>query len=159
MKRYFKFHLPRPSLKQWLVPGIGGAGAIALVAGLSILADMPLLMAPFGASCVLLFSAPASPLSQPVNVVAGHVVSAAIGLLLAAFLPNDWWAVAIAVGAAITAMAALRVTHPPAGANPLVIFAANPGFSFLVFPVLIGALLLVVFASRFHKAARINYPL
>jgi len=88
-------------------------------------------MAPFGATCVLLFSTPSSPLSQLANVIGGHFVSTAIGLLLQNFLPAEWWSLGLAVGLAIAAMAALRVTHPPARADPLVVFFDNPGWSYI----------------------------
>jgi len=108
--------------------GLGGLLAIATVAWLSYVTGNLLLMAPFGATCVLLFSVPGSPLSQPANVIGGHLVSTAIGLLLHVLLPVEWWSLGLAVGLAIAAMAALRVTHPPAGADPLVVFFDNPGW-------------------------------
>jgi CBS-domain-containing membrane protein len=116
-------------------------------------------MAPFGASCVLLFSVANSPLSQPINVVGGHVLSTTLALALRVVLPNEWWAVALAVGLAVALMAALRVTHPPAGADPLVIFAADPGFGYLISPVLLGSLSLVLIAKLFHHATGTDYPL
>lgn len=131
--------------------GIGGLLAIGIVAAVSELSGSAWLMAPFGATCVLLFSVPGSPLSQPVNVVGGHVVSTAIGLAILALLPPTWWSMALAVGLAITAMAALRVTHPPAGADPLVVLAAAPGIEFLLFPAIAGSVLLVAIAIVFHK--------
>jgi len=131
--------------------GIGGALAIAALVLLGYVTDNALLMAPFGASCVLLFSMPKSPLSQPINVIGGHLVSIAIGLALHSFLPFEWWSVALAVGLAITAMAILRVTHPPAGADPLVVFFSNPGWEYLIFPVAIGSVILVIVAWSFHK--------
>jgi CBS-domain-containing membrane protein len=81
-------------------------------------------MAPFGASCVMLFSAPGSPLSQPASVIVGHIVSTGIGLALRVLLLMEWWSMGLAI--AIAAMAALRVTHPPAGADPLVLVLDNP---------------------------------
>ncbi len=141
-----------------ILAGIGAAIAIGILGMLTSLTTVVLIMAPFGASCVLLFSAPAVPLSQPVNVVGGHIVSAAVGLILLWILPNAWWAVALAVGAAITAMALLRVTHPPAGANPLVIFALTPGPLFLITPVAIGAILLVIIATAYHRTTGTPYP-
>lgn len=89
--------------------GLGGLLAIAAVAWLSVVTGNPLLMAPFGATCVLLFSVPNSPLSQPANVFGGHIVSTVIGLLLHMFLPVEWWSLGLAVGLSIAAMAALRV--------------------------------------------------
>ena len=96
-------------------------------------------MAPFGATCVLLFSVPNSPLSQPANVIGGHLVSTAIGLLLHAMLPVEWWSLGLAVGLAIAAMAVLRVTHPPAGADPLVVFFDSPGWAYPGLPVAFGS--------------------
>lgn len=115
-------------------------------------------MAPFGASCVLLFSVPDSPLSQPMNVIGGHMVASVIGLALAMVLPDAWWAGALGVGLAIGVMAALRVTHPPAGADPLVILALQPGWSFLILPVGLGAVALVAVAFAYHRFTGHVYP-
>lgn len=158
MRAFFHRHQPPQSLRHALLAGLGGLIAIGLVGALSVYAGTPLLMAPFGASCVLLFSVHASPLSQPMNLVAGHVVSTAVGLALRAVLPNEWWAVALAVGLAIALMSALRITHPPAGADPIVVFAADPGWHYLLFPVLSGALCLVIIGSLYHRANRMPYP-
>ncbi|NOR42632.1 MAG: HPP family protein [Gammaproteobacteria bacterium] len=140
--------------------GIGGAIAIATLVLLGYISDSPLLMAPFGATCVLLFSLPKSPLSQPINVIAGHVVSIIIGLTLNYFLPLDWWSLGLAVGLAIAAMAALRVTHPPAGADPIVVFFSGPGWEYAIVPVALGSIALVFTAWVFHKIPpKTDYPL
>ena len=142
-----------------LKAGIGGLLAIGAVAWLSHVTGNLLLMAPFGATCVLLFSVPNSPLSQPANVIGGHLVSTAIGLSLHMFLPVEWWSLGLAVGLAIAAMALLRVTHPPAGADPLVVFIDNPGWEYLGFPVAFGSLVLVGIAWLFHRLPmRVVYP-
>lgn len=159
MNRFIHRHQPKMTAMKALIAGIGAAIAIGVTGGLTDLTTVALLMAPFGASCVLLFSVPAVPLSQPANVIGGHVLAAAIGLAFRAFLPNVWWAAAIAVGTAIGLMAALRVTHPPAGANPLVVFALDPELEFLLTPVLSGAVLLVAIATLYHKATGVVYPL
>lgn len=160
MKAFIFRHQPAPSSpKQWIMSGVGAAIAVGLLGAITAFSGTPMLMASFGASCVLLFCVQNSPLSQPINVVGGHVLSTAIGLVLLTFLPNVWWAAAFAVGITIAAMMALRLTHPPAGANPLVVFATDPGFGFLVFPVLIGALLLVAVATIFHRQIGGVYPI
>jgi len=139
--------------------GLGGFIAIATLAFISQWSESLWLMAPFGATCVLIFSVPASPLSQPVNVVAGHLISTMIGLGLHSFLPFTWWSVGLAVGLAVTAMAALRITHPPAGADPLVVFLENPGWDYLGFPVFTGSITLVLIAWAFHRLPPVvNYP-
>lgn len=146
-------------IRAVMLSGIGGMLAIGILGVLTTYLGAPLLMAPFGASCVLLFSLPASPLSQPINVVGGHMVATLVGLLLRWYLPDAWWAAALAVGLAIALMNGLRVTHPPAGADPLVVFAAHPDFSFLLMPVLMGTVSLVVIALLFHRLGGVAYPL
>jgi len=73
-----------------------------------------------------------------------------------------WWSMALGVGLAIAAMAALRITHPPAGADPLVVLMAGTGigFDFLLFPTLTGAVALVAVASVVHRIGpKTPYPL
>lgn len=159
MRHYFTRHQPPHSVRNALLAGLGALCAIAVTGALSVHAGMPLLIAPFGASCVLLFSVPASPLSQPMNVVGGHLLSSATAIALHMVLPGSWWAAALAVGLAITLMALLRITHPPAGADPLLIFAADPNWAFLVMPVGVGAVSLVIIAAVFHRLTGTTYPL
>lgn len=151
MKNLLHRQQVKQSLKLNIKSGIGGVVTITVIAWLSVLTDSLLLMAPFGASCVLLFSVPNSPLSQPINVIGGHLVSTTIGILLFQFLPSEWWSLGLAVGLSITAMAILRVTHPPAGADPLVVFFGAFGWEYLVFPVVTGSILLTLLAWIFHK--------
>lgn len=168
MKAYVNRHQPSVNGAMVFKAGVGGAVAIAIVALLSDASGVMWLMAPFGATCVLLFSVPASPLSQPANVVGGHFISTLIGLVVLATLPLTWWSMALAVGLAIAAMAALRITHPPAGADPLVVMMAGAGagagvgvgFDFLLFPTLTGAVTLVAVAAVVHRIApKTPYPL
>jgi CBS-domain-containing membrane protein len=160
IRRLLSRKQPAESYAKAIKAGVGGAIAIATLVLLGYISGSPLLMAPFGATCVLLFSLPKSPLSQPINVISGHLLSVIIGLTLNAFLPLDWWSVGLAVGLAIAAMAALRVTHPPAGADPIVVFFSNPGWDYIIFPVLLGSIALVITAWVFHKIPpKTNYPL
>jgi CBS-domain-containing membrane protein len=138
----------RPEFKEMLRGLVGGFISIF---GLTLLTDIttyPMLMAPFGATCVILYAASASPLAQPRNVIGGHLVSAFIGLLALYLFGSSAVVMAFAVGASIAAMQFFRVVHPPAGANPLVIIIAGiSGFDFLLFPVLFGSIFLVGVAA------------
>ena len=151
LRRVLDRKQPAETISKSIKAGIGGTMAIAILILLGSLFDNTLLMAPFGATCVLLFSLPASPLAQPINVIGGHLVSITIGLVLHSFLPIDWWSLSIAVGIAISVMAVLRVTHPPAGADPIVVFFSSPGWEYLIFPVFIGSIILVITAWTFHQ--------
>jgi CBS-domain-containing membrane protein len=69
--------------RQWresVVAGTGGFIAILVLASSSAGIGANLLIAPFGASCVLVFAIPQSPLAQPRNVIGGHLISAAARL-------------------------------------------------------------------------------
>ena len=159
-RRLFTRHQPPQAIKMAFLAGTGGFLAIVLLFQLGAWLGNPLLMAPFGASCVLIFSLPQSPLSQPANVIGGHLVSTVIGLFLQMYLPTTGWALGLAVGLAIAAMMALRVTHPPAGADPLVVFIDSPGWSYLGFPVCAGSVLLVFIGTVYHRIGRCHtYPL
>jgi len=146
-------------LKHSLISGAGGAIGIFILSVFSIGMGSPLLMAPFGASCVLLFSVPESPLSQPKNVIGGHFISALVGVVFAALWPASPFVLSFAVGSAIILMVIFKVIHPPAGADPIVILMGAKGFSFLLFPVLSGSILLVFIAYVFHRyTAQNTYP-
>ena len=152
-------------MKEWslfklLLAGIGGFVGIFLLAVFSDASGAELLMAPFGASCVLLFSVPGSPLSQPLNVIGGHAVSSLIGVVLALFAMPSPWVMALGVGLAVSVMALLKVTHPPAGADPIVIMLGAKGAGFLIFPVLTGSVALVLVAMAYHTMlGTAQYPL
>ena len=97
--------------------GIGLAGAISgWAAGAE---HWPLLVAPLGASAVLLFAVPASPLAQPWSIIGGNTISALVGITIAHLVPDKAIAAAMAVAAAIAVMSLLRCLHPPGGAASL----------------------------------------
>jgi CBS-domain-containing membrane protein len=134
--------------------------AIGFIAWLGDVSGTPLLIGPFGATCVLLFAMPDSPLSQPANVVGGHLLATGLSLALAPVLPATPMGMAMAVGAALAAMLVLRITHPPAGADPLLVLTLHPDWSFLVVPVLVGSLVLVLMALIIHRLPPVRaYPL
>ena len=138
---------PRPHHWQVLTGLFGGALGIGAIALLARSQGLPLLMAPFGATCVLLFAAPDTPLAQPRNVIGGHLVSSLVGLLFLKFIGAGPLEMGLAVGGAIALMQLTRTLHAPAGADPLVVLmSGKAGWSFLAAPVLASAVLLVLIA-------------
>ncbi|GFN30157.1 HPP family protein [Paenibacillus xylaniclasticus] len=134
------------SARTALIGFIGGAATISLLALLTDLSSAAWLMAPFGASCVLAFGLWDAPLSQPRNIVGGHLVSTATGLLLFSLFGSSFWVVGLGVGLAIAFMHLTKTTHPPAGADPIVVILAGSSWSFLINPVLIGSIVIVLLA-------------
>jgi CBS-domain-containing membrane protein len=145
---------PRPPNKAVALAFWGGFVAIAVIALLAHSLHVALMLGSFGASCVLVFGFPDVPFSQPRNVVLGHGLSTLIGLLFVHLCGPQWWSVALAVGSAIAVMMLTRTVHPPAGSNPVIVFLMVPGWSFLVFPTLAGAVVLVLVALFYHNLTR-----
>lgn len=150
---------PQPTLKVVALAWLGGFLAIAAVAALTDFLSVALVLGSFGASCVLVFGYPDVPFSQPRNVIAGHVISSLVGLVFLTFFGPHWWAVALAVGTSIALMMLTRTVHPPAGSNPVIVFLTQPAWGFLLFPTLVGALVLVAVALVYNNATRdAKYP-
>ncbi|MCP3748636.1 HPP family protein [Pseudomonas sp. SBB6] len=156
----FKSKAPAaPSLHFSLLSLIGAALAIGATGWLSQVSGALWLMAPFGASCVLAFGMPDSPLAQPRNIIGGHVIATLVGLAALHTLGDSWWSAALAVGLALAAMQQTRTLHAPAGANPLVVIASHAPLSFVVTPVLAGSLVIVAVAWCLNNARQANsYP-
>ena len=124
---------------------------------------IPLIVAPMGASAVLLFAVPASPLAQPWSIIGGNTISAFMGVLAAHFITNPVVAIGVGVSLAIAAMSLTRSLHPPGGAAALTALIGGPavtsaGFLFPLFPVCLNSVILVALGIAFHKVARRNYP-
>ncbi|WP_130803261.1 HPP family protein [Acinetobacter ihumii] len=148
---------PRPHYVEMLRSLIGGTLSIAALLFLGQWSGHLWIMAPFGATCVLLYAVSQSPLAQPRNIILGHLVSALVGLLFLKLFGTHILSIALAVGCAIAVMQLLRCVHPPAGANPLVILLTaqhiDYSWSFLLFPVLTGAVVLVASAWLVNNIA------
>jgi CBS-domain-containing membrane protein len=146
-------------LKSIAFAGLGGFGVIYILAELTAHFQTMLLIAPFGASCVLVFGLPESPLAQPRNVVGGHLISTAVGLASLALLGATPLAFGVGVGLAIAAMLLTRTTHPPAGADPIVVILAGASWQFLLTPVLLGAVVIVAAGMIFHRlVTKVSFP-
>jgi CBS domain-containing membrane protein len=117
------------------------------------------LMAPVGASAVLVFAVPASPLAQPWAVVAGNTVSALAGLACAAWLPHPVLAAAVAPAAGIALMMACRCLHPPGGAVALLMVLTNAHDPQVALaPVALNSALLVLAGMVWNPATGRRYP-
>lgn len=146
--------LSRLAARPWraaLLAGIGGFLAIGVLATVNAAETLPLLIPPFGASCVLVFGVPASPFARPRNVIGGHLVSAAMGVLAVTLLGPGPLGIAAGVALAIAAMMLSDTIHPPAGANPIVVALTGAGWNFLLAPVLLGAVSIVVLGLAYNS--------
>lgn len=135
--------------------GVAATFAIAILAYLDRYIEGAIwLMAPFGATTVLVFGLPKSPLAQPKNVILGHLLTAIVGLLFVQFVGVEPWSMAVATGVGVSLMLLTKTTHPPAGANPILIMLINPGWSFLLTPVLVGAAVIALVGYGYKKTLK-----
>ncbi|MEA1834337.1 HPP family protein [Methylobacterium durans] len=166
--RLFRPILAGATLRERLVACLGALAGITLTGLICGWffgegPHIPLIVAPMGASAVLLFAVPASPLAQPWPVIGGNTISAFMGVLAAHFIPDPVVAIGVGVSLAIAAMSVTRSLHPPGGAAALTALIGGPavtsaGFLFPLFPVCVNSVILVALGIAFHKISRRNYP-
>ncbi|MEE9351286.1 MAG: HPP family protein [Thiotrichaceae bacterium] len=147
------------SHKEKLISGIGAFLGILTVYLISIaLLDKTVavyIIPSMGASAVLLFAAPHVPFSQPWNVFGGHLISAAIGVTCALWIPNIVLASSIAVGLAVIVMYYTRCIHPPGGATALAAVIGSAklqslGYLYILSPVFLNTMTLLAIALLFN---------
>ena len=147
----------------------GALGAFVGLLGTALLCRWGLglevhwLIAPMGASAVLLFAAPASPLAQPWSILVGNGMSALMGVLSASLVPDMAIASALAVMLAIAAMFLTRSLHPPGGAVALTAVIGGEGIrqlgvGYVLLPVLLNSLLLLLLALCYNRLLGRRYP-
>jgi CBS domain-containing membrane protein len=172
--------VPRPAWKDWVPPpievsprehwrvGLAAGLALVLIAlfwrllswGLAWQGDRLGLLAPLGASALLVFAVPASPMAQPWPAVLGNTLSLAVGLLAVHALPWPELAIAAALPASILVMYATRSLHPPGTAMALLMVLMGPKSDpwVLITCGFVGSLLLVTCACFFNVWTGKRYP-
>lgn len=146
---------------------LGGFAGIALVDMISQrvgveLPDRFFLIGSFGASAVLIYGLPNSPLAQPRNLFGGHIISAIIGVTVQKLLGEGfpiWLAPALAVSLSIVMMQITKTLHPPGGATALIANIGSEkvkslGYGYVLSPVASGLVVMFIVAlavNNLHK--------
>ena len=150
-RRRGRRYQPRFRLNQIGVTSLAALCAVLLLGLLTLWSGQLLIVAPLGASCVLLFGYPASPLAQPRNIVLGNLLGALVGVLLVTTAGQGPAVLALAVGLTILLGQQLRCLHPPAGGMAFLAVYLKVAWGFLLFPVVSGSMLLVLLAWAFSR--------
>lgn len=138
---------------------LGSFLGIATLAYLSVHTNYPLIAAPFGATAVLVFAVPDSPLAQPRNLIGGNCIGAVVCIMLVHYCGTAPWVMALAVATAIKLMQLTRTLHPPGGAVALVGVMSKADWDYLLTPVLAGSIVFLFCTVAFNNlAARRTYP-
>jgi len=166
---WFKSFVPAPlnvAPRQWLRAAVG----VALVVPLAFISDRWLLgsslalqvIAPVGASAVLVFVAPSSPFAQPWSVIGGNFFAVLIGIRLGLSGLPPVLAATLAACFALLCLFCLRCLHPPSIALALVAAVGSTELHELryglLWPVTFNSLLLVTFALLFNNLTGNAYP-
>ena len=110
------------------------------------------LIASFGSTMVLLYGYPESPFAQPKNIILGHFLTSLIGVIFLNFINLPIFLnIPLAVGFGVVAMILFKVTHPPAGGNPIIVIIGSVSFDYLFTPVFIGSIIVVLFGVIINK--------
>jgi len=169
LRRFLARLWPHPlavSKKHIIIASLGAGIGLVLTSLLShwALGELNLwFVAPVGASAVLVFGLPASPLAQPWSVVGGNSVSALAGVTVSQLIPDPAIACGVAACAAILLMFSLRCLHPPGGAVALTAILGGPtvqhlGYHFVLTPILLNSLTLALLVLLFNNLAGRRYP-
>ncbi|HXF30539.1 MAG TPA: HPP family protein [Solirubrobacterales bacterium] len=166
--RVFRPILPGATGRDRVIACLGATLGIVLTGLIGALLHgdgeaLPWIVAPMGASAVLLFAVPASPMAQPWPIIGGNALSALVGFAVGEALGHGAIACGIGVGLAIGVMSVTRSLHPPGGAAALTgvlgsALVSDAGWWFPLAPVALDAVILVAVGWAFHRFSGHPYP-
>ena len=118
------------------------------------------LMFSFGSTSLIVLVFYDSEFAQPTNIFFGHLLAIIIGILFNEFIGMSYLTLGLSVGSTVTLMMYFKIIHPPAAANPLIALFADVSLSYIVFPVIIGSILIIVLSVVINRyLLKRNYPL
>ena len=136
--------------ESMLLGAIGATLGIVLLQVLSETSNIALLVAPFGATFVLVFALPESPLVKPRNIIGGYLIATVTGLVFYQLLGTTPVSLGLAFGISVGLMQLTKTLHPPAGSIPLLIMFSKPDWSYVITPILVGVILILVY-EKFYS--------
>jgi len=82
-----------------------------------------------------------------------------IGILFNEFLGMSYLTLGLSVGTTVTIMMYFKIIHPPAAANPLIALFADVSLGYIVFPVIVGSIVIIVLSVIINRyLLKRNYP-
>ncbi len=133
--------------KAMLLGVLGATIGIIALQFITNASGVELVAASFGATFVLIFALPDSPVVKPKNIVGGYLISTSISLLVFEFIGNDPFSLGLAFGLSFVLMQLTKTLHPPAGSIPLLILFVPPDWKFILTPILAGVILILIYAK------------
>ena len=110
------------------------------------------LIASFGSSMVLIFGYTESPFAQPKNIFFGHLLTSLVGIFFLYFITFPIYIIIpLAVGFGVGLMILLKVTHPPAGGNPIIVIMGSVSLDYIINPIIIGTVIILIFGVVLNR--------
>ena len=110
------------------------------------------LIASFGSTMVLLYGYPESPFAQPKNIFFGHLVTSLVGVFFLYFVPLPiYMLISLSVGVGVFLMIILKITHPPAGGNPIIVIIGSVSIDYIVNPIILGSIIILIFGIVLNR--------
>ena len=135
-----------------IVSGISAAVVIGVLAFLTLRTSAGIwLMFSFGATVFLVFALHNLETAQPKNIFFGHLVSIIVGIIFNETIGFSFYSLGLSVGVAVTLMVYLKVMHPPAASNPLVVLFTDVSFDFILFPVIAGTIIIIFMSILINR--------
>ena len=135
-----------------IVAGISASIIIGILAFLSFETSTGFwLMFSFGSTTLIVLIFFESEFAQPGNIFFGHLLGIVIGILFNQFIGISFVTLGLAVGTTVTLMMYFKVIHPPAAANPLIALFADVSLEYILFPVMVGAVLIIILSVIINK--------
>tara|TARA_Y100000816_G_C25614271_1_gene328377 strand:+ start:41 stop:511 length:471 start_codon:yes stop_codon:yes gene_type:complete len=143
-----------------IVSGMSAALVIGVLAFLTLRTSAGIwLMFSFGATVFIVFVLYNLDTAQPKNIFFGHLVSVLVGIIFNETIGFSFYSLGLSVGFAVALMVYLKVMHPPAASNPLVVLFTDVSFDFILFPVITGTIIIILMSVFINKIIlKRNYP-
>ena len=143
-----------------ILSGVSAALVLGVLAFLTLRTSSGIwLMFSFGATVFIVFVLYNLETAQPKNVFFGHLVSVVIGIIFNETIGFSFYSLGLSVGVAVALMVYLKVMHPPAASNPLVVLFGDVSFDFILFPVITGTIVIILMSILINKIIlKRNYP-
>ena len=155
-----------------LLGGIGATVTISILAYITFNSALSgtnyglWIAASFGSSVVVVFGYPENEFAQPKNVLLGHILCTFVGIIFVTLfkITQDrsifFLAIGLSVGVSVMLMMIFKITHPPAGGNPIVVLMGSASYNYLLNPIIFGSIILILFGVILNRfIAKKKYPL
>lgn len=133
-----------------LISAVGVFLAVGIMILMAFSFRYPMVIGPLGASCILAFVAHKGPLSQPRQIIGGHILCTIAGLSIWSIFGKSLFILTITLVIVLMIMSITKTMHPPAAASALVAVNFETGWGILL-PIVIGVFLIVFISMLYNN--------